>query len=85
MSDQQAAKPGGSKLHRNPWVTALLILGGRHPAFAGPVLADLFRHIDKKRARVPCGRLRFGGPVDHACRFCDGAAGVGVIVFAIRR
>ena len=85
MSDQQAAKPGGSNLHRNPWVTALLILGG--VILLLPGLCSLIFSVILIRSEpgYHTGDYDSAALLIMLAGFAIGAAGVGVIVFAIRR
>jgi hypothetical protein len=87
MSDQQAAKPGGSNLHRNPWVTALRILGG--VILLLPGLCSLIFFVIWIRSAPGYHSADYDSValLIMLAGFAIGAAGGGIalIVFAIRR
>jgi hypothetical protein len=85
MSDQQPARPGGPDPRRNPFITILLILVGIILLLPG--LCSVLVSVVWIRGLPGYRTADFDSTVllmVLAC-FAIGAAGVGVIVFAVRR
>jgi hypothetical protein len=83
MSDQHPQRAARSSRHRNPWVTALLILIGiilLLPGLCSLIVSAMFL-----TSGSPAGNLELGFlPLLSIC-FLIGVGGVALIVFAIRR
>jgi len=85
MSDQRSTKSGGSNSRSDPWVTALLHLAG--VILLLPGLCSMVFSVILIRGE-PAFRTAYydwAGVLIQLIGFAMGAAGMGIIVFGIRR